>query len=609
MFISPLETLEVAGHRSELHAFEVAPGTVEGDGLNLLSHVDLNDLIPTRVQLAGGVQVQRTWFMPRHSGSLVLLYDLDTQQDATLTLGALLTHRDMHHVCTQTPRLEFLPGGLEMSVVGEGVDAHSTSLRLYPPEASRIQALVPRPVPQRVHFRLDTARGAPDTERAVRTDVWALHLPPGRHRLALVVGDPGSVGNPWNAYAEEIERRRLLILRAFSVCGVQDSVTATLAVSADSFLVYRQSTQAVSVIAGYPWFADWGRDSMIALTGLTLLTGRLDDARALLSTYLGSLRRGLTPNNFHDDGSGADYNTVDGALWLITALERYVRLSGDREFAQTHLETVRGIIRAHLEGTDHGIRADPQDGLLLAGETGVQLTWMDVKIHDWVVTPRHGKPVEIQALWLAALSVESRMSEALGQPPAFAALLLRARPAFLQLWNPDDQYFYDVLAADGTPDASVRPNVLLALALPDTPAVPAQLDAALLTAGRELLTPLGLRTLALSDPRYLGNYGGSQLVRDAAYHQGTVWPWPLAAYTDLLLKRGRVADARAALDGLEAHLWDAGLGSVSEVFSGSTLLPGGCPFQAWSVAELLRAHVAVAQAEKGRGDAAREERG
>ncbi len=627
MFITALETLEVAGKNYQLHAYEVAPGTLEGDGLNLLSHVDLNDLLPTRVQLAGGVRVSRTSFVARHSGTLVQLYELEAPQDVTFTLGALLTHRDMHQVCARTPKLEFLRAGpesglseiagssevagpSEVTVSGTGPAAHLIGLRLHTGGATT-EGLDPQPAPQRLHFRLDTARGAADTDRAVSTDLWRVRLSAGTHRLALVVGDPQQVPDPWAAHAGEQQRRREVIVQTFRACGVQDSVTATLALSADSFLVQRQhpgGEPSISVIAGYPWFADWGRDSMIALSGLTLSTGRLSDAKALLSTFLGQLRRGLTPNNFHDDGpdadgkTGAGYNTVDGALWLIVALERYLLASGDGEFAAAQLGAVRGILAHHLAGTDYGIKADPADGLLLAGEAGVQLTWMDVKIHDWVVTPRHGKPVEIQALWLAALAAESRLSRALAQEPMYGTDLLRARAAFMQFWNPDMSYLYDTIDKNGEADVSVRPNALISLALQGTPSTPEQLDEVLLTAGHELLTPLGLRTLGSSDPRYLGNYGGSQLVRDAAYHQGTVWPWPLGAYVELLLRRGQVRQARAALDGLIAHLWEAGLGSVSEVFSGDTLTPGGCAFQAWSAAELLRAHVLVSHAEAGGKD-------
>ncbi|MFC6665210.1 amylo-alpha-1,6-glucosidase [Deinococcus radiopugnans] len=337
----------------------------------------------------------------------------------------------------------------------------------------------------------------------------------------------------------------------------------------------RTNPAGTSVIAGYPWFADWGRDAMISLTGLTLLTGRFAEARDLLDTFLRSVRRGLIPNHFHEDGQGAGYNTVDGALWLAVALERYVAASGDLDFARKALPQLRELLIWHLRGTDHGVRSDASDGLLLAGEAGVQLTWMDVKIEDWVVTPRHGKPVEIQGLWIAALGAEKRLSEAVGEQPELTEAWAQARGSFGQLW--DGQAWADVLDADGPLDLSVRPNAAIALALPDTPATPEQVEAAVRQTETELLTPLGLHTLSPRDPRYRGNYGGPQVLRDAAYHQGTVWPWPLTAYLELLLSRGEVAQARAALTGLSGHVWEAGVGHVSEVFSGDTLTPGAAP--------------------------------
>ncbi|WP_424950593.1 glycogen debranching enzyme N-terminal domain-containing protein [Deinococcus sp.] len=215
MFVASLETLEVAGRTYALHAFEVAPGTVEGNGLNLLSHADLNDLLPTRVQLAGGVRVSRTSFVPRHSGSLVQLYQLRAPKDVSFAVGALLTHRDMHHVCTRTPELEFLRAGPEVMVSGAG--AHLIGLRLHA-EGARIESLRPQPLRQRLHFRLGTARGAPDTDRALSTPLWRLHLGAGSHRLALVVGEVQKVPDPWAAHREEGQRRRELILQTFAAC-------------------------------------------------------------------------------------------------------------------------------------------------------------------------------------------------------------------------------------------------------------------------------------------------------------------------------------------------------------------------------------------------------
>ncbi len=591
---SPLEVLRVNGEAVALHALELAPGVFEGQGLEHLSGVTLRDLLPEREQAVGGVRVRRRTVCPAQSGAVVYLYDVEARGAVTLTLGGFFVDRDMHRAHPSAPQLQFTVDGAGAEVTGE----RRTRLQLHAP-GSRVQALPVQPFSQRVYYRHDAARGEPDHEYVRGAALWEVHLPAGGGRVALTVQgvtpDAPGVPDPWLAHDQEAARRRTLAEHAQSACGVADSVVATLAVAADAYLVRRSAPAGRSVIAGYPWFADWGRDAMIALSGLTLLTGRHAEARDLLDTFVRTARRGLIPNHFHENGQGAGYNTVDGALWLAVALERYVGASGDTAFARAALPQLREVLEWHLNGTDHGIRADPRSGLLRAGEPGVQLTWMDVKIADWVVTPRHGHPIEIQGLWLAALGAETRLSQQLGERPQFAATLEQARAGFAAFWTGTG--WADVLDAGGVPDPSVRPNVALALALPDTPASPEQVQAAVQTLEAELLTPLGLHTLSPRDPRYRGNYGGPQVQRDAAYHQGTVWPWPLTAYTELLLSRGEVARARAALNGLSGHLWEAGVGHVSEVFAGDTLRPGGCPFQAWSVAELLRAHVLVSRAE------------
>ncbi|MDB5045808.1 MAG: glycogen debranching protein [Deinococcus sp.] len=683
--VSPLEILTVGQEDVALHALEIAPGVFEGRGLETLTGATIWDLLPEREQLVRGVRMRRRMCAPRHSGAVVYLYEVQSRVPVTLTLGGFFVDRDMHHVHRTAPTLNFVPqaGSREVRVQGE----RETRVSVHLPQGAGItaEALAPAPFSQRVYYRHDAARGEPEVEYTQGAALWQVHFPAGGGQVALVVqgvlqhgGALPPLPDPCAAYAEEVLRRRQLAEQAWQASGVQDELVATLAVAADAYLVQRVNVSAasssLSVIAGYPWFADWGRDAMIALSGLTLVTGRYAEARDLLGTFLGALRRGLTPNNFHDDGTGAGFNTVDGALWLAVALERYARTTGDGPFIQTALPQLRELLRWHLEGTDHGIAADPGDGLLRAGEPGVQLTWMDVKIKDWVVTPRHGKPVEIQALWLAALGAEARLSEALGEVPRFAEQLGRAHQGFAALWKTEqsrtdaasrpglaiptglptsqpplhtvlglggltgmvgmgsmglgslstsDEFLArpqpisspsssaptqpaaalaDLLApgAEGhwQPDWSVRPNAAIALALPDTPATAAQTDAVIRDIETHLLTPVGLHTLSPLDPRYLGNYGGPQLVRDAAYHQGTVWPWPLGAFVEVLLSRGEVRRARAALAGLTGHLWEAGLGHVSEVFAGDDLTPGGCPFQAWSVAEVLRAHVLVARAEQ-----------
>ncbi|MFC4426765.1 amylo-alpha-1,6-glucosidase [Deinococcus navajonensis] len=589
---APLERLSTSSGEAALHALELAPGVFEGQGLNLLVEATLRDLLPEREQWWRGARIRRQAVMPRNRDSLVYLYEVHAEEPVVLTLGGFFVDRDMHRVHEEAPSLQFSAEGNAASIQGEGL----TRVRLHAPGA-RLEALTPQPFAQRVYYRHDAARGEADSEVTLGAALWRVHLPAGGGRVALVftAGTSAGVPDPWAAVQAEAARRRRHAEQAWESSGVRDEVVATLAVAADAYLVQRTAPAGVTVIAGYPWFADWGRDAMIALSGLTLTTGRYAEARDLLGTFLKALRRGLAPNNFHEDGHGAGHNTVDGALWLAVALERYVSHSGDLEFAWQSLPRLRELLDWHVRGTDHGIRMDPQDGLLRAGEPGVQLTWMDVKIGDWVVTPRHGKPLEVQGLWLAALGAEGRLARQLGETPAFTELLLRAQNSFASFWT--GEVWADVLHPDGTPDLSIRPNMAIALALPDTPTPTGALQAALGVVRRELLTPTGLHTLSPLDPRYRGNYGGAQVQRDVAYHQGTIWPWPLASYVDLLLVCGHLAEARAALRGLEGHLWEAGLGHVSEVFSGRERRPGGCPFQAWSVSELLRAHVKVAQAE------------
>ena len=604
MFVTALETLRVSGQSCELHAFEVAPGTLEGEGLDVLSGVTLRDLLPEREQLALGMRVLRRSVMPRHSGALALLYDIEAPhllagEEASFRLGAVLTERDMHHVQAAAPALSVDRQASEVQVRGE---TQQLRLRLHAPDLE-VAALDMQPAPQRLYYRLNAANGTPDTDRALRCEFWEIKLRPGLNRFALVIEGQGAVvHDPWAAHTDEAQRRAELVQQAWNTCGVRDGTVATLSVAADAFLVRRESSNGLSIIAGYPWFADWGRDSMIALRGLTLATGRLEDALSVLETFLAVQDAGLIPNNFHDDGAGKSYNSADAPLWLILSFEELVRQTENAGLARRALETVRGILRHFAGGTRYGIGMDNADGLVMAGVAGSQVTWMDAKIHDWVVTPRHGKPVELQGLWLSALGAETRLSRSLGEEAEFAGILRAARKSFADFWNAADGYFADYLPTERTAAPSrmatqIRPNALVALALPDTPAALIQLQSALSVAARELLTPLGLRTLSPRDPEYRGNYGGDQLLRDAAYHQGAIWPWLLGAYCELLLSQGQITEARAALSGLQGHLWEAGIGSVSEVFD-AHLTPGGCSFQAWSVSEVLRAHMLVSLAER-----------
>ncbi len=348
-----------------------------------------------------------------------------------------------------------------------------------------------------------------------------------------------------------------------------------------------------TVLAGFPWFTDWGRDSFIAIRGLLIGAGRLDEAAAVLRQWAGAVDAGMLPNRFPDGGGAPEFNAVDASLWFIVAVHDFLQAApAAAETERLLAAAVQAILQGYAAGTRYGIAADA-DGLLRAGVAGVQLTWMDAKTGDHVVTPRIGKPVEVQALWLNALRIAARWSD------AWAALERRATAAFLARFPMPGGGLYDVVDADhvaGKLDASLRPNQIFAVGgLPFQILHGEAAAAVLAVVEAKLLTPLGLRSLAPDDPGYIGRYAGGPAARDAAYHQGTVWPWLLAAFVQAWLRvhgdnpANRATAAARFLPPLRAHLQTAGLGHVSEVADGDPPhMPGGCPFQAWSLGELLR---------------------
>ncbi|MGZ4825082.1 MAG: amylo-alpha-1,6-glucosidase [Terriglobales bacterium] len=403
-------------------------------------------------------------------------------------------------------------------------------------------------------------------------------------------------------YEAQERRRRTQITQNTRPNGLERPLTA----AADQFIVARGEQK--TVIAGYHWFADWGRDTMISLPGLTLATGRPEVAWSILLEFAQHVNRGMLPNRFPDAGEEPEYNTVDATLWFIEAIRKYLDYTGDFESVRAKLYPVLAdIMQWHFRGTRHGIRMD-SDGLLACGEPGVQLTWMDAKVGDWVVTPRHGKPVEIQALWHNALVFMRGLSSRFGyksDAQRYAAAAKTARTSFAEkFWNPDRNCLFDVI--NGTErDASIRPNQIFAVSLPPRLLSAEKEQAVVKVVQRELLTPYGLRTLDRGDPQYRGSYGGDPWSRDAAYHQGTVWPWLLGPFVTAYLKVHKCSPAaleetESWLGAFEQHLGEEGLGQVSEVFSGDPPhQPGGCIAQAWSVAELLRATEELAQHRRG----------
>jgi len=355
-----------------------------------------------------------------------------------------------------------------------------------------------------------------------------------------------------------------------------------------------------TIVAGYHWFTDWGRDTMIALPGLTLVTGRYGIARQILEAYSEKLDQGLLPNRFPDAGETPEYNTADATLWFIEAIRAFLHYSGDESFVRERLyPKLKDIIDWHVRGTRYGIHVD-SDGLLACGEPGVQLTWMDAKVGEHVVTPRTGKPVEIQALWYNALRIMTDFARRFADPSSealFTGLADEAKETFnARFWNPLAGCLYDVVE-NGHADGSLRPNQIFAVSLPHSMLPPERARAVVQTVQNELLTPMGLRTLSRHDPRYRAHYEGGVVERDTAYHLGTVWPWLMGPFITAYLKVNQRSEearqqAESWLAGFTEHLTTAGLGQICEIADAEyPYTPRGCIAQAWSVAEILRAAV------------------
>jgi predicted glycogen debranching enzyme len=545
-----------------------------------------------------GLRLEKAVVMPHGLGVTVVRYRLLAAPGPTwLHSRPLIAGRDMHSLqranVSLQPELETAP--------------HQFTLQPYD-EPSRVCLQYPGGQLQTdglwfYNFRYlhEEERGLDTTEDLYSPGVISWLLRPGDTAWVVMGQAPVTEFDGEALLAAEKQRRKALGERFAG-----DRVGRRLALAADQFLVQRTvaDTPVKTVIAGYPWFGDWGRDTMIALPGLTLTTGRADDCAALLQAFTGQMQDGLVPNNFGESDGLASYNTVDATLWLLVALRRHFEATRDLALAEKLWPKVVECLQAHQKGTRHHIH-QTADGLLWAGDETTQLTWMDAKVDDWVVTPRHGLAVEINALWYNALRIGEFFGRKLGHEEAAREYARQARTtkaAFQQFWSPELGYCYDCLRPEG-PDPALRPNQIIACALPYHVLPPDQRRSLVRVCGEQLLTPYGLRTLAPGSAGYQGRYRGDRWARDGAYHQGTAWPWLLGPYlTAYFGVQGVNPDSRrhvhALLQPLLNHLTEAGLGSVSEVFDGDEPhQPGGCFAQAWSVAELLRCWVQYRLAE------------
>jgi glycogen debranching enzyme len=436
------------------------------------------------------------------------------------------------------------------------------------------------------HLQQEEERGLPDRADYLHALDVRFEVDPGAAGgIAFGLDPPDRI--PTAALAATVARNRELVERQPS------PLLRELALAGDAFIVEAapNGPARTSVIAGYPWFADWGRDTMIALPGIALATGRPDLAATILRAFAPLVDGGMLPNRFPDDGAPPEYNTVDAALWFAEAVRATAASPGvDPAFAAELFPALCAVIDGYAAGTRYGISVDETDGLVRAGVPGVQLTWMDAKVGDWVVTPRIGKPVEINALWFLACKTVAAFAEHCGADPArYEHLAARVAEGFERFWDPVRGWCYDVVDGPDGDDPSLRPNQLVAVAFAPELLGAERSRAVVEACARELLTPVGLRTLAPSDPAYIGRYGGDQRSRDAAYHQGTVWPWLLGTFVRAHLN---VYDdppaARAYLNGLIDALDGGAIGTLGEIFEGDAPhAPRGAPAQAWSVGELL----------------------
>lgn len=582
------EWVETSGRSFPLSS-NVYSGVVHPEGYERCTGFS-NDPWPTWTYEGEGLTIQREIFCPHGRDMVVIRWYLleGSDRPVRLRIRPMLTGRDYHATHHENGLLLVQAWVARNSVTWQPytglpvVHAFHTGEYHHAPDWYR-----------RIHYPVERRRGLNDQE-----DWWS----PGELVFSLAPGIPASLTLTsesvhtvdGDALAEEEQRRRK---RVATQAPKDDALARALWCAAESFLSERGKQQ--TVIAGYPWFADWGRDTFISLPGLCLVTGRYDVAWQVIEAFSEHVSEGMLPNRFPDVGEQPDYNTIDASLWFIHAVDRYLSYTKDDDrLQQVAWPAIMQILDGYRQGTRYGIRLD-RDGLIRGGVPGAQLTWMDAKVGEWVVTPRHGKPVEIQALWIRALSVGENLATRFGDP-AFAVRCredrARAVASFRsRFWYEAGGYLYDVVDGPQGDDKALRPNQLYAVALGDGLLSREQAKRIVQAVEEQLVTAAGLRTLSPRDPLYRPRYEGGVVERDGAYHQGTVWPFLLGVFVTAWLKAyGKTPvtrqKARTYLAGLEEHLSQACLGQVSEIFDGDPPhLPRGCPAQAWSVAESLRA--------------------
>ncbi len=594
-------TVNYCGFDYPLSSNEFADGSINPHGYRHIERFRLEDGLPVWEYAFNDALIEKRIIMPHgENTTLVQFRGLRASSDLHLTIRPLCTHRDYH---------SHTHGGWDFQTAtiydGFRIEAYEGAQPYYI-RANGVAGVLPAPGWYwRFRHRIEAERGLDETEDLYGPGSFKIDLGDGDAVTIAISTEPKASIDFDSALTAELARRHALIESMPQ--PIDEPWVEQFVYAADQFIVARGSEKSAdgrTIIAGYPWFGDWGRDTMIALPGLTLTTGRYEIARSILQTFAEYIDKGMLPNRFPDSGEEPEYNTVDATLWYVNAIYEYTRRSGKLDLAKEIFDALIDIVEWHRRGTRYSIHIDPDDGLLWAGEEGVQLSWMDAKVGDWVVTPRIGKAVEINALWYNALMCIADLATRIDKQAVVAEFTNTAEQvseSFSRFWNDERDCLYDVIdgpvgieKVDGRRyDPSVRPNQVFAVSLPHSPLDAVRQRAVVDNCAHNLVTSYGLRSLAMGSSEYTGHYGGGQVERDGAYHQGTVWAWLTAPFVEAHFRvYGDAERARSFLRPLGGHLREACVGSISEIFDGDAPhLAQGCFAQAWSVSETLRVWV------------------
>jgi predicted glycogen debranching enzyme len=565
-------------------------GTVQPMGYLNLHSFRLDGTVPVWTwQLDDATIEQRVVLAWEQNAVYVVFRLLQATEPLTLRVRLLHTIRD-HHDETKhdwRPQVTDMGGYYRIARDEQGFFLRADEAQSWTPNAAWLKGI----------FWLEEQwRGKIDHESLFQFGDYTIELTEGQEWQVSATTEPDSrviLSRRWNEVQQQrAARDESLLQSALPHLGPDAPAwIRQLVLAADQFIItVERGGPQRTILAGYPWFTDWGRDTMIALPGLCLATGRHDDARAILRAFARYVDQGMLPNRFPDEGETPEYNTADATLWFFDAIGQTWQATGDATLLRDLYPVLEEIVHWHQRGTRYNIHLD-SDGLLVAGTEGTQLTWMDVKIDDFVPTPRHGKAVELSALWYNALRWMAHFAEAQGLDPSqWEHMAQQTQHGFARFWNPETGYLFDVLDRDGQNDPSLRPNQLFALSLTHPILTdPRQAGSILAACAEHLLTPVGLRSLSPEHPDYKGQHGGPREEFDRAYHNGTVWGWLIGPYLRALKNQGASADEiRAHLEGMRQHLHDGAVGTIAEIFDGDPPHhPRGCYAQAWSVSEVL----------------------